>query len=108
MGAMKKFLLLALVAFLSANLVKAEVTPDEFNEPSYIMNSGFSEVTASDILIQQSRANGVPAVNIEDKSYYHNPFIKAVRNTFIYLDPSLEDDYRIHHNTKLTPSVHDL
>lgn len=108
MGVMKKFLLFALVALLSTNIAKAEVTPDEFNEPSYIMNSGFSELAASDILIQQSRANGVPAVDITDKNTYHNPFIKAIRNTFIYLDPALEDDYRMHHDIKMTPSVHDL
>ena len=108
MGVMKKLLLLALVACLSANLVKAEVTPDEFNEPSYVMNSGFSELAASDIVIQQARANGAPAVDITDKRYYHNPFVKAIRSFFIYADPALEDDYRIHHDIKMTPSVHDL
>ncbi len=108
MGVMKKYFLLAIFALLSSGLVRAEVTPDELVDPNFVMNNGYSITTASDIVTLQSRANGVPTTNIEDKAYYHNPVIKAVRNVFIYLDPALEDDGRFHHDIKFTPTVHDL
>lgn len=108
MGVMRKFLLLSAVVLLSAGIAKAEVTPDEYLDPSYIMNSGFSEMMAADAIIHQSRANGVPAMNIEEKAYHSKPFIKAVRKTFIYLDPALDDDYRYHHDIKMTPQYNDL
>lgn len=108
MGVMKKIFMLSIVGLLSAGIANAAVTPDEMLDPSYVMNNGYSEMTAADIIIQQSRYSGVPAPNIEDKAYYHKPFIKAVRNAFIYLDPALEDNGRYHDDIKLTPTVHDL
>ncbi len=108
MGVMKKYLLLAIFALLSTGIAKADVTVDEMVDPSYVMNGGYSITTAADILILQARANGVEPVNIEDKPYYHNPFIKGVRNVFIYLDPALEDNGRYHHDIKFTPQIHDL
>ncbi len=107
MGVMKKFVLLAVFALLGSGFARAEVTPDEMLDPNFVMNNGYSITTASDILILQSRANGVPAVNIEDKSYYHKPVVKAIRNAFIYLDPALEDNGRFHHDIKFTPQVTD-
>ena len=108
MGVMRKILLLSAVVLLSAGIVRAEVTPDETLDPNYMMNNGFSETLASDVIIQQARSAGVPASDIQDKAYYNKPFIKAIRNVFIYLDPALEDNFRFHHDVKLTPSVHDL
>ena len=105
---MKKILLLSAVMLLSVGLVKAEVSPDEYLDPSYMMNGGYSELMAADAIIHQSRANGVPAMNIEEKAYHRKPFINAVRKVFIYLDPALEDDYRYHHDIKLTPQYNDL
>ncbi len=108
MGVMKKFVLLAVFALLGSGFVKAEVTPDEMIDPNYVMNNGYSITAAADILTFQSRSNGVPAVNIEDKPYYNKPVVKAIRNVFIYLDPALEDNGRYHHDIKFTPQVHDL
>ena len=108
MGVMKKFVLLAVFALLSSGAARAEITPDEMVDPNYVMNNGYSITTAADVLILQSRANGVEPINIEDKPYYSNPFVKGVRNVFIYLDPALEDNGRYHHDIKFTPTVHDL
>lgn len=108
MGVMNKVLLLSAVILLSAGLVRAEVTSDEMLDPGYMMNSGFSELMAADAIIHQSRANGVPAMNIEEKAYHRKPLIHAIRKVFIYLDPAMEDDYRYHHDIKLTPQYNDL
>ena len=108
MGVMRKFLLLSALILMSVNAVKAEVSPDEYLDPSYFMNAGYSELMAADTIIHQSRSNGVPAMNIEEKAYHRKPFINAVRKVFIYLDPALEDDYRYHHDIKLTPQYNDL
>ena len=108
MGVMKKILLLAIVALSTVGVAKAVVTPDETLEPGYMMNTGYSELMAADVILAQSRTAGVEAPDIQDKPYYHNPFVKAVRNVFIYLDPALESDYRFHHNIKLTPSYDEL
>ena len=108
MGVMKKFVLLAVFALLASGAARAEITPDEMVDPNYVMNNGYSITTAADVLILQSRANGVEPINIEDKPYYSNPFVKGVRNVFIYLDPALEDYGRYHHDIKFTPTVHDL
>ena len=105
---MKKIFLLSIITLLSVGVAKAAFTPDEMNDPSFMMNAGFSEMTAADVVIQQSRYNGVPAPNIEDKSYYNKPFIKAIRNVFIYLDPAMENNYRYHHDIKLTPVPYEL
>ncbi len=108
MGVMKKFVLLAVFALLSTGFAKAEISPDELIDPSFVMNNGYSITTAADILIMDARANGVQPTNIEDKPYYSNPFVKAVRSVFIYLDPALEDDARYHHDIKFTPQTYDL
>ena len=107
MGAMKKIFLLSMISILSTGLANAAVTVDEMLDPSYVMNNGYSVTTASDIIIQQSRSAGVPAPDIEEKAYYNNPVIKAVRNTFIYLDPSLEDNDRFHSDIRLVPTIYD-
>lgn len=107
MGVMKKIFLLSIVSLLSTGLVNAAVTPDEILDPSYVMNNGYSITTAADIVTQQARYAGVPAPNIEDKAYYHKPVIKAIRNVFIYLDPSLENNDRYHDDIRLVPMLSD-
>ena len=108
MGVMRKFLLISALVLLGVSTVRAEISPDEYLDPGYMMNAGYSEMMAADAIIHQSRSNGVPAMNIEEKAYHKKPFIHAVRKVFIYLDPALEDDNRYHHDIKLTPQYNDL
>ena len=51
MGVMRRklFLLLALFTALCIN-VRADVTPQQLTDPEYIINNGYSEATAEEVL----------------------------------------------------------
>lgn len=105
MGAMKRsiFLVFALLMFsVSAN---AAVTVEQTTEPDYIINSGYSEATAEEILMLKNRVNGQPAEPIYERS--HNKFVRFCRNIYGYLDPAQDTDERIHHDIHMSPSMKD-
>ena len=107
MGVMKRNLLsiLALLTFACAQ-ANAGVTPNQVTEPDYMINSGYSEATAEEVLLIKNRVNGQPAEPIYDRG--HNKFVRFWRNVFGYLDPSCDTDERIHHDIHMSPSPRDL
>ena len=105
MGAMRKSLLLvfALLMFgcIQAN---AAVTVEQLTEPDYVVNNGYSEATAEEVMMVKSRVNGQPSEPMYEK---HNKFVRFWRNLYGYLDPAQDTDERIHHDVHLSPNFRD-
>ena len=107
MGAMKRNLLLVLALFTFACVqANAAVTVEQLTEPDYVINNGYSEATAEEILLIKNRVNGKPAEPIYDRRY--NRFVRFCRNVYGYLDPAFDTDERIHHDIHMSPSPKDL
>jgi hypothetical protein len=107
MGVMRKNLLLAiaLLAFLTVP-AKAAVTVEQSTDPEYLINQGYSQLTAEDVLIQKNRANGKPVEPLYEKS--QNKFVKACRKFYAYIDPAQDLPDRLHHDVSPSPSWSDL
>ena len=107
MGVMRRnlFIAMALLVFLTAP-VKASVTVEQSTEPEYLINQGFSQLAAEDILVQKNRANGKPIEPLYEKS--QKCIVKAWRKFHAYLDPGLDEPDRLHHDIKPSPSFSDL
>ena len=107
MGAMKRSLLLVLVLFaFSCVQSNAAVTVQQLTEPDYVVNNGYSEATAEEVMLIKNRNNGKPAEPIFDKKY--NKFTRFWRNVYGYLDPACDTDERIHHDIHQSPNFKDL
>ena len=105
---MKKNLLFAitLCAFLAVPTMAA-VTVEEITDPEYLINQGFSEITAEDIFVSKNRVTGKTVEPLYDKS--QNRFVNACRKFFAYIDPAMDDqDQRLHHNISPSTSFSDL
>lgn len=108
MGVMKRNLLLvlALFAFVCVQ-ANAALTVEQMTEPDYIINNGYSEAVAEEVLLIKNRANGQPAEPLYDRG--HNKFVRFCRNVWgNFIDPAQDTDERIHHNIHLSPSPRDL
>ena len=107
MGVMKRNLLLVLALFtIACAQSNAAVTAEQVTEPDYVINSGYSEATAEEIMLVKNRVNGKPAEPIYERG--HNRFVRFCRNVFGYLDPAQDTDERIHHDVHMSPSAKDL
>ena len=106
MDVMRKNLLLALALFTFACIQSnAAVTVEQSTEPDYIINSGYSEATAEEIMLLKNRASGKPAEPVYEK---HNKFVRFCRNLYGYLEPAQDTDERIHHDIHMSPNFRDL
>lgn len=104
---MKKNLLSVLFLLVFASIqVNATVTPEQLTEPDYVINNGYSEATAEEIMLIKNRVSGKPAEPIYERR--HNKFVRFCRNVYGYLDPASDTDERIHHDIHMSPSVKDL
>ena len=107
MGAMKRNLLLVLALFTFACVqANASVTVQQLTEPDYVINNGYSEATAEEIMLIKNRANGKPAESASLK--HRSKFVRFCRNVFGYLDPAQDIDERIHHDIHQSPNFRDL
>ena len=106
MGVMKRNLLsiLSLVAF-TCICSNAAITTEQLTEPDYVINNGYSEATAEEVMLAKNRANGQPSEPIFEKR--HNKFVRFCRNVYGYIDPAQDTDERIHHDIHQSPNVRD-
>ena len=103
---MKKVVtILGLFLFICTQ-VSASITVEQTTDPEILMNGGYSEALAEDVLIMKNRANGKPVEPLYEKS--NNKVLKFFKNIYSYLDPSIENDERYHHDIHLSPSYKDL
>ena len=107
MGVMRRVLLslLALTTFACVQAI-AGITVEQLTEPDYIINNGYSEATAEEILIVKNRVAGKPAEPLYERK--HNRFTRFIRNMYGYIDPAYDTDQRIHHDIHMSPSAKDL
>ena len=101
----KLFYLIALCALLVAP-IRASVTVEETTDAEYIINSGYSQITAEDVFMLKNRAVGKPVEPLYEGS--QNKFVKGWKKFYSYLDPSIDRPDRLHHDTVISPSATDL
>ena len=106
MGVMKRSLLIMTLFAAVCIQANAGVTVQQATSPEYVINSGYSEATAEEVLIAKNRALGKPAEPLYDRR--GNSFTRFWRNVFGYIDPAVETDRRIHPDINLSPSARDL
>lgn len=108
MGAMKRNLLfaIALMAFITVPAMAA-VTVEESTDAEYLINSGYSQAVAEDVFMLKNRTAGKPVEPLYEKS--QNVFVRGWKKFYAYLDPAQDnEESRIHHDVKLSPSYTDL
>ena len=107
MGVMKRILLsiTALFAFVAVQ-ANAATTVEQLTEPDFVINNGFSEAMAEEIMVSKNRSNGKPAEPLYEKK--HGKFVRFFRNLYGYIDPAQDTDERIHHDIHMSPNYRDL
>lgn len=105
----KKILLLTTLAIVFALPVRAELTTADTSSGDYLINSGYSELTAEMVERSKGYANGQVYItdderDLRQRSAWERFLIKAYR----YLDPAADTDQFMNHNIRKTPSINDL
>ena len=108
MGAMKRrvlflSLILSAVAIIPA---MASVTVEQATEPEYVMNQGYSAITAEDVNMVKNRHTGKPVESLYDRN--DNVMVRGWNAFWGYIDPAHENYDRLHHNIKPSNSFSDL
>ena len=108
MGAMKrKIILLGFILSIFAVIPSgASVTVEQSTDPEYVINQGYSQLTAEDIYMMKNRVNGAPIEPLYNKN--ENVLVKGWKAFWGYVDPGRDEFDRLHHNIKPTPSASDL
>ena len=104
---MRRNLLLALVfsALISVPAMAA-VTVEETTDAEYLLNSGYSQMTAEDVFMQKNRVNGKSVEPWDEKA--QNKALNVCRKLYSYIDPSIDEPDRLHHDVSPSPSYSDL
>ena len=109
MGVMRRNLLLVLALFSVLCIsARAEVTPQQLTDPEYMINGGFSEASAEEVMIIKNRLDGKPAEPLYQTKTSNNKFVRFLKNCYSYLDPVQDSEQRYHHDIKQSPSWSDL
>ena len=98
-------LAMALMAFMTAPSMAA-MTVEESTDAEYLINAGYSQAVAEDVFVLKSRAAGKPIEPLYEKS--QNAFVRGWKKFYSYLDPAQENDDKLHHDIKGSPSYTDL
>ena len=107
MGVMRRNLLLVLALFsILAVPAIADITPEEATSPEYMINYGYSEAAAEEVLIQKNRIQGNPCEPLYEKN--HNKVVKFLKDCYSYLDPAQDSEERYHHDIQMSPHYTDL
>ncbi len=104
-----KIILTAIFTTFSLLPASAVITAGEATSPEYLESHGHSGAIVE--MVQQSKAgfNGEQYVSPDELKHSNDSkFVKFVRRVFIYLDPALDNEPLLKHETKMTPSIDDL
>ncbi len=103
----RRFILLGLITTaLTVIPSMASITVEQSTDPEFVINQGFSQLTAEDIFMVKNRAVGAPIEPLYNKN--QNILVKSWKAFWGYVDPSRDEFDRLHHNIKPTPSASDL
>lgn len=86
----------------------AAVTPSQATEPEYIMNQGYSQLTAEDIFLVKNRVNGKAVEPLYETKADTNKLVRGWKWFWSYVDPARDEVDRIHHDVKPNPDFTDL
>ena len=104
---MRKKVLISLVLLLMFSIkANASITVEQTTDPEYMINCGYSEAVAEDVMILKNRAYGKPVEPLYEKNT--NGFVRFLKNCRAYIDPAIEGEDRYHHDIHLSPSYKDL
>lgn len=107
MGVMKRNLFIVLALFMAVSIsANAAVTPEQATDPEYVINSGFSEATAEEIMLVKNRTQGKPCEPLYEKK--QNKVARWLKTLYSGLDPAIDSNERLHHDIKLSPAFTDL
>ena len=106
MGVMKRNLLIMALFTGLCIQANAAVTVEQTTDPEYLINGGFSEATAEEVVILKNRAAGKPVEPLYEQQ--HNKFVRFWRNVFGYIDGAQDTDERLHHDIQMSPNWRDL
>ena len=108
MGVMKRNLLVLSLLSVFCIPAFASVTPEQYSSPEYMLNAGWSEATAEEVMIEKNRKAGKPAEPLYKDKWSGNKFVNVLRNAYGYLDPSIDTEQRLHHDIHQSPNWQDL
>ena len=102
----RNLFLLCLVAMFAIIPASARVSTEQATDAEYLMNEGYSQVTAEDVFILKNRANGKPVEPLYRRD--QNALVRGWKAFWGYVDPARDEFDRIHHDIKLSPAFSDL
>lgn len=92
-----------------AVLPVSALTVSESSSVDFMRANGYSDAIIDNVQASKAAANGEQYISFEEQKYGNsNAFVKWVRRFFTYIDPALDPEPALKHNTKMTPSVNDL
>lgn len=99
---MKKILLYALisVSFMQLQSMAVITTEEQFSE-DYIINHGYSTEMARLMRLQHDQINGIHPT-MSENTHVYRPWENLGRRFLMYLDPGLDDERFMQHDTKYT------
>lgn len=106
MGVMRRNLLVLALFSLLVIPAMAAVTPEQETSPEYMINHGYSEAAAEEVLIQKNRIQGKPCEPLYEKK--NNKVVRFLKNCYSYLDPAQDSEERYHHDIQMSPHYTDL
>lgn len=106
---MKKILLLFLVYLIVTIPSSAAITPEEAVSQQYIENHGYSTEMARLVNLQNAQINGGQSKYKDNAPswYTENRAVRWIRNTFMYIDPSLDNEKFMQHDIKYSNNFYD-
>lgn len=106
---MKKIFLITVLTLTFSVPAFAELTVDDTLTTDYMKNHGHSTPLINAAHKSVAQVNGEPLAEPTEQECYNNPFIKAVRRVFMYIDPALDDHTFVNnHDIKTSPRFDDL
>ena len=100
------FLLSLILSVIAVMPAIAGVAPEQVTDPEYVLNQGYSQQTAEDVILLKNRATGQPPESLYDKN--NNVIVRTWKTFWGYVDPAHDEVDKIHHNIKMYPSYSDL
>ena len=108
MGVMRRNLFLVLALFTALCIsARADITTAQQTDAEYLINNGYSEAGAEQVLIQKNRYAGKPCEPLYEQKN-NNKFVRFLKNCYSYLDPAVDSEERYHHDIHQSPSIRDL
>lgn len=106
MGVMKRNLLLIIAVSTALCLqASASIPLEQTTEPEFLINNGYSEVTAEEVTVMKNRIAGKPVEPLYEKK--SNKFVRFLKSMYSWVDPEIDTEDRLYHDIKMSPGYKD-